>query len=34
MGYLNDTTLQGQAFQQNRETVQENCMDYKFRPKI
>lgn len=34
MGFVNDITLQGQSFQQNREIVEENCMDYKSRPKM
>lgn len=34
MGFVNDITLQGQSFQQKREIVEENGMDYKSRPKI
>lgn len=34
MGFVNDTALQGQSYQQSRETVEVNCMDYKGRQKI
>lgn len=34
MGFVNDITLQGQSFQQKREIVEENGMDYNSRPKI
>lgn len=34
MGFFKDTALQGQSYQQCRETVEVNCMDYKGMQKI